>query len=127
MGTEKEPLEQTPADAAHTTTTSSSPQHDAQPSEPEKASQDGRDDGNATPSNEARDNTELRDPEKGEDANPSGTEEVTTYISGWKLFVVWVPLSLVAFLMLLDISIVATVGSPMELPLRAPARARYCS
>jgi hypothetical protein len=127
MGTEKEPLEQTSADAADTTTTSSAPHHGAQPSEPEKASQDGRDDGRTTSSNDARDNTEPRDPEKGEDAGPSGTEEVTTYISGWKLFVVWVPLSLVAFLMLLDISVVATVGCPMELPLRAPARARYRS
>lgn len=124
---EKAPPGQTPADAADTTTTSNAPRHGAQPSVPEEASRDGRDDGNPTSSNDAGDNTELRDPEKGEDAGPSGTEEATTYISGWKLFAVWVPLSLVAFLMLLDISIVATVGCQMGLPLRAPARDCYRS
>ena len=39
-----------------------------------------------------------------------GQTEEDGYISGYKLLVVWAPLSLVAFLMLLDISIVATVN-----------------
>jgi hypothetical protein len=39
------------------------------------------------------------------------TTEQSAYISGWKLALVWLPLSLVVFLMLLDVSIVATVNS----------------
>jgi hypothetical protein len=41
------------------------------------------------------------------------TPEQDTYISGLRLILVWLPLSIVVFLMLLDISIVATVISPL--------------
>jgi hypothetical protein len=117
---EKEPLDQTPANAADTTTASREPPLDAQPSSLENATQDGREGGKDASANNAPDNTARRDTEKGENTVLSRTEE-DTYISGWRLVLVWVPLSLVAFLMLLDISIVATVSFRLSLPLHGPA------
>jgi hypothetical protein len=117
---EKEPLDQTPANAADTATASREPPLDAQPSSLENATQDGREGGKDASANNAPDNTERRDMERGENTVLSRTEE-DTYISGWRLVLVWVPLSLVAFLMLLDISIVATVSFRLSLPLHGPA------
>jgi hypothetical protein len=105
---EKEPLDQTPANAADTTT-SRELSFRVHPSSPEKAMQDGREGGEDASANDAPDDIKLRDTEKGENTVLSRTER-DSYLSGWKLTLVWVPLSLVAFLMLLDVSIVATVS-----------------
>lgn len=66
-------------------------------------------DGEDDPITEAPDNAH---PSKLEGGTLSRTTtEQGTYISGLKLVLVWLPLALVMFLMLLDISIVATVNS----------------
>lgn len=55
-------------------------------------------------------------PENDKGGNTSREQIVEdTYVSGFRLLLVWVPLSLVVFLMLLDISIVATVNLPTEI------------
>ncbi|KAJ5982619.1 Major facilitator superfamily domain general substrate transporter, partial [Penicillium sp. IBT 35674x] len=59
-----------------------------------------------SPMNKAVNNVSLK---KDQEGNTSGEQtEKGTYVSGVRLFLVWAPLSLVVFLMLLDISIVAT-------------------
>lgn len=77
-----------------------------------KAAQDDCKDSEDGSTHEAPDNA---NPGKEQGGNTSRTTtEEETYISGLRLLLVWLPLSLVAFLMLLDISIVATVNLLVE-------------
>lgn len=105
----KEQLGQTPESEADTTIYRE-PHEPAgdQPSLSKKAAQDDCQDGEDGLAHEPPDN-----------ANPGEVISRTTtgqdtYISGIRLILVWMPLSLVAFLMLLDISIVATVKFLIE-------------
>ncbi|KIM95352.1 hypothetical protein OIDMADRAFT_206451 [Oidiodendron maius Zn] len=75
---------------------------DDKPYLPEKDTQDSPQDDEDGSRHDVPNNADSGKPEEGEETEEGG------YISGYKLFVVWAPLSLVAFLMLLDISIVAT-------------------
>ena len=77
---------------------------DDKPYSPEKDTQDSPQDDEDGSTHDVPNNADSGKPEEG------GETEEDGYISGYKLLVVWAPLSLVAFLMLLDISIVATVN-----------------
>lgn len=77
-----------------------------------KAAQGGCKDGEDGATHETPDNADLGKDQEGGIISRTTTED-RTYVSGISLLLVWLPMSLVAFLMLLDISIVATVNSLM--------------
>ena len=101
-------LDTTPADEADAITREPRESLDDKPYFPEKDTQDSPQDDGDVSTHDVPNNADSGEPEEG------GEAQEDSYISGYKLLVVWVPLSLVAFLMLLDISIVATVNLLIE-------------
>jgi hypothetical protein len=81
----------------------------AERNEPQAIS--GDDEKTESPSNTPTLNEATQDekPKKSEDGELTTEEEETEWISGWKLASMMISLTLAAFLMLLDMSIISTV------------------
>ena len=109
-----EKLAETPTSEAETTTSNLEPRVNLDEKNPslEKTIQNNRKDGEDESPGEGSDNLDSVEKKAGDP--PAETTEEGTYITGFRLFLVWTSLSFVAFLMLLDMSIVATVKSSFD-------------